>query len=83
MAGGILPNSHAPNVDLMISTIKLDFNDDSEACDSVYQIGHLLGSNRVMSELHRKSSIMWLYDKLKKVIERRLTVFCNWPSFGS
>ena len=31
-------------------------NDDSLASDSVFQIGHLMGSNGGQLELHRKSS---------------------------
>ena len=40
------------------STTSLAENDDSEASDSVLQIGHLVGSNRGQLELHRKSSKM-------------------------
>ena len=42
----------------MVSTISLAENDDSQASDSVLQIGHLVGSNRGQLELHRKSSKM-------------------------
>ena len=35
------------SVALMISTIRLVGNDDLEACDSILQIGHLLGCNGV------------------------------------
>ena len=42
----------------MVSTISLAENDDSEAYDSVLQIGHLVGSNRGQLELHRKVSKM-------------------------
>ena len=45
---------------LMVSTLSLAKNDDSEASDSVLQIGHLVGSNRVQQEPHRKSSKMCL-----------------------
>ena len=31
----------------MISTIRLPENDDSAACDSIFQIGHLLGNVNV------------------------------------
>ena len=34
----------------MVSTISLAENDDSEAYDSVLQIGHLVGSNRGQQE---------------------------------
>ena len=40
----------------MLSTVSLAENDESEASDSVLQIGHLVGSNSVQQELHRKSS---------------------------
>ena len=43
---------------LMVSTISLAENDDLQASDSVLQIGHLVGSNRVQQELYRKSSKM-------------------------
>ena len=39
----------------MVSTISLAEKDDSEAYDSVLQIGHLGGSNRGQLELHRQS----------------------------
>ena len=39
----------------MVSTISLAENDDSEAYDSVSQIGHLVGSNKGQLELHRES----------------------------
>ena len=42
----------------MVSTISLAKNDDSQASDSVLQIGHLVASNRVQQELYRKSSKM-------------------------
>ena len=42
----------------MVSAISLAENDDLEASDSVLQIGHLVASNSVQQELHRKSSKM-------------------------
>ena len=44
----------------MISTIRESKNDYYEVSDSVLQIGHLVGSNKVQQELHRKSSKMCL-----------------------
>ena len=43
------------SVVLIVSTISLAENDDSEASDRVFQIRHLLGSNGVQQELHCKS----------------------------
>ena len=45
----------------MISAVRLGENDDSEVCDSDYQIGHLLFSNGVKWEFDSKSSKMSLW----------------------
>ena len=47
-----------------------------EASDSVLQIGHLVGSDRVQQEFPRKRSKMWLWwkatkNKVKTKIQRR------------
>ena len=44
------------SVALMVSTITLAENVDSEANDNVLQIGHLLGRNWVKVALHREGS---------------------------
>ena len=64
----------------MVSTISLAENDDSQASDSVLQIGHLVGSNRGQLELHRKSFKKWLgwkapNNKVKKKIQTRVIFF--------
>ena len=51
-----------------------------EASDSVLQIGHLVGSDRVQQEFHRKRSKMWLWwkapnNKVKTKIQRRKHFF--------
>ena len=51
-----------------------------EASDSVLQIGHLVGSDRVQQEFHRKRSQMWLWwkapkNKVKTKIQRRKHFF--------
>ena len=40
----------------MISTIRLAVNDDSDGCDSILQIGYLLGRTEGVGEFRRKSS---------------------------
>ena len=42
-------------------TIRLASNDDTEACDSIFQIGHVLGQNVVQWGFDRKSSKMSLW----------------------
>ena len=64
----------------MLSTISLAENDNSEASDSVLQIGYLVGSNRGQLELHRKSFKKWLWwkapkNKLKMKNQRRVKFF--------
>ena len=51
-----------------------------KASDSVLQIGHLVGSDRVQQEFHRKRSKMWLWwkapkNKVKTKIQRRKHFF--------
>ena len=43
--------SRAPKYRFMISTIRLAENNDTEACDTIMQIGHLLGHNGVLDVL--------------------------------
>ena len=64
----------------MVSTISLAKNDNSEASDSVSEIGHPVGSNRGQLELHRKSFKKWLWwkapkNKVKTKIQRRVKFF--------
>ena len=55
----------------MVSTISLAENDDSQASDSVLQIGHLVGSNRGQLELHRKAPKCDYDEKHQKTRPKR------------
>ena len=42
----------------MVSTIGVAENDDSEACDNIFQTGHLMSRNLVKEKFHSKKSKM-------------------------
>ena len=50
----------------MISPLWLIKNDDLEKCDSIFQIGHLLGCNEVQWEFYCNSFKCRSYDKHSK-----------------
>ena len=48
------------SVVLMVSTIGVARNDKSEACDNIFQTGHLMSRNLVKQGFHSKDSKMLL-----------------------
>jgi len=68
----------------MVSTKVGAENNDSEACDNIFQIGHLMSRNLVKQKFHNKDSKMLLtyyalIDHLKN--KTRMTVFCKLAIF--
>ena len=45
---------------LMVSSIAVAENDESEACDIIFQTGHLISRNLVKKKFHSKHSKMLL-----------------------
>ena len=50
----------AQTVVLMVSSIAVAENDESEACDIIFQTGHLISRNLVKKKFHSKHSKMLL-----------------------
>ena len=50
----------AQTVVLMVSSIAVAENDESEACDIIFQNGHLISRNLVKKNFHSKHSKMLL-----------------------
>ena len=50
----------AQTVVLMVSSIAVAENDESEACDIIFQSGHLISRNLVKKNFHSKHSKMLL-----------------------
>ena len=57
----------AQSVVLMVSTIEVAENDDSEACDIIFQTNHLMSRNFVKKKFHSKD----LHDSHKQTSEKR------------